>query len=580
VWSLGTALAQGPAPTLQPGDSALWPRAGATSCTIVLGRDRILVEPFARPAWSQAVVFDNGQWFADLPDGRRLTWVPRQTIHVIDGVGADRFTLVHAAWWDLRLPASNPQDDILRSVQNRIDPDSLLRLFISHNHADLEWSRKIQTHLQRQLDYVDSIDCWDDTRISLGEPWQQQIEGAIQRANVAILLLSPDYLASDWVTRVELPKLLERAQNDGVHLFTLVLQPCDFDRHPVLRAFQVVHDPSRALAQMPPLEQDKVLNQLMWQLKGLLSQAMTDRMTAASPWAHPVQAHVPEPMTRPAWAARHGVDEYGYWAEFEVDAQRGPVVQRMRWIAPGEFLMGSPDSEKERYGNERQHRVILTHGYWLAETACTQVMWEAVMGENPSHFKGYPHNPVEQVSWDDVVEKFLPKLNELVPGLKAELPTEAQWEYACRAGVQTPFWFGGQIDTDQVNYCGNYPYTGGQNGEYRKRTVPVKALPSNSWGLYQMHGNVWEWCTDWLSEYPESEVVDPKWSAKPQEQGGHQRVLRGGGWVNNGVYCRSASRDGYHSGAREGFIGFRLARGLADQLASSQPEAGRMRRFK
>ena len=143
----------------------------------------------------------------------------------------------------------------------------------------------------------------------------------------------------------------------------------------------------------------------------------------------------------------------------------------MRFIQPGEFLMGSPESEKDRSTNgddtETQHRVVLTEGYWLADTACTQELWGAVMGENPSNFKGDLQNPVEQVSWDDITQKFLPRLNKLVPGLNLTLPTEAQWEYACRAGTTTVFSFGDRITPEQVNYDGNYPYADGKKGEYQ-----------------------------------------------------------------------------------------------------------------
>ncbi|MCB1737145.1 MAG: formylglycine-generating enzyme family protein, partial [Gammaproteobacteria bacterium] len=152
---------------------------------------------------------------------------------------------------------------------------------------------------------------------------------------------------------------------------------------------------------------------------------------------------------RPDWASNFGVDGIGIWAEFEC---RG-VRQRMRWIAPGEFLMGSPKDEHERRNNETQHEVMLTRGYWLAETACKQALWQAVMGDNPSEFKG-EQNPVEQVSWEQV-QKFIGKLNDLCPGLGLRLPSEAEWEYACRAGTEGPFSVGEDIDPTQVNYDGN-----------------------------------------------------------------------------------------------------------------------------
>ncbi|MCP4702684.1 MAG: formylglycine-generating enzyme family protein, partial [Gammaproteobacteria bacterium] len=195
-------------------------------------------------------------------------------------------------------------------------------------------------------------------------------------------------------------------------------------------------------------------------------------------------------LEKPEWADRVGEDHYGVFADFSI---RG-VVQRMRQIEPGRFMMGSPESEAKRDDDEHLHEVTLTRGFWLAETACTQALWQAIMGENPSHFKG-EEKPVERVSWEDA-QKFILQLNEEKPGLALKLPSEAEWEYACRAGTDTPFWFGDNITPEQVNYDGNYPYAGGKKGRYRKETVDVKALPCNSYGLYQMHGNVWEWCAD------------------------------------------------------------------------------------
>lgn len=254
------------------------------------------------------------------------------------------------------------------------------------------------------------------------------------------------------------------------------------------------------------------------------------------------------------WACAYGEDRIGLWQAFEVAGVR----QVMRWIPPGEFQMGSPENEAVRFDDERQHRVVLTEGFWLADTACTQALWVAVMGENPSRFKDDPHNPAEQVSWLDITDEFLPKLNAMAPGLQLELPTEAQWEYACRAGTTTPFSFGEQITTDQVNYNGNFPYAGGKKGEYREKTVPVKALPANPWGLHQMHGNVWEWCVDEYAEYPEGTVENPVVHQDKKES--RQRVLRGGSWLYLGRDCRSARRYADGPDDRRGHVGFRLAR--------------------
>jgi formylglycine-generating enzyme required for sulfatase activity len=245
-------------------------------------------------------------------------------------------------------------------------------------------------------------------------------------------------------------------------------------------------------------------------------------------------------------------DQYGLYTDVRIQG----VVQRLRWIQPGEFLMGSPATEVGRYNNETQHQVILTQGFWLADTACTQTLWQVVMGNNPSGFKG-GERPVENVSWNDA-QQFITRLNGLVPGGGFRLPTEAEWEYVCRAGTTTPFWFGHQITPEQVNYDGNNPYAGGRKGYRRKETVEVKALPCNGWGLYQMHGNVWEWCQDWYGDYPSTMVQDPTGPAT-----GQGRVRRGGGWLRVGGRARSARRDPGVPASRAHYLGFRLARGQA-----------------
>ena len=286
--------------------------------------------------------------------------------------------------------------------------------------------------------------------------------------------------------------------------------------------------------------------------------------TRSPPATTPRARLLPLPLDYPAdWASAYGEDRFGLWQAFDVAG----VQQVMRWIPPGGFLMGSPKSEPERRDNERQHPVRLTQGHWLADTACTQALWAAVMdGANPSDFKNHSDNPVERVSWANVVSDFLPRLNAQLPGLQACLPTEAQWEYACRAdaAINTPFGFGGQITSQQVNFDGHYPMPGSKKSEYRERTVPVTALPCNAWGLYQMHGNVWEWCADWYAPYPvdpaqpEAELVDPAGPAQAPEAA--WRVLRGGCWIFGARYCRSAMRYVIVPGLRNHFIGFRLAR--------------------
>lgn len=272
----------------------------------------------------------------------------------------------------------------------------------------------------------------------------------------------------------------------------------------------------------------------------------------------------------PAWAVAWGDDRCGIWAELQVQG----VVQRLRWMPPGEFDMGSPDDELERTAVEGPvHRVRISHGHWLADTTCSQALWMAVMGGNPSEFKGEDTLPVESVSWDDA-QDFLRRLQQRLPlGTVAALPTEAEWECACRAGSDAPFAFGATINTALVNYDGYHPYTGAEQGLIREKTMPVSALPANGWGLHQMHGNVWEWCADTaLRMYPtpgnDDVCIDPlaiaDVSGKP--------VLRGGSWISGARFARSSCRYTAFRDSRLSYVGFRLT--LKSRSISSEPGAG------
>jgi uncharacterized protein (TIGR02996 family) len=216
--------------------------------------------------------------------------------------------------------------------------------------------------------------------------------------------------------------------------------------------------------------------------------------------------------------------------------QRAKIPMTFAWIPPGSFLMGSPQDEEERDDDETLHRVTLTEGFWLGISPVTQAQWASVRGDNPSLFKG-DDLPVERVSWDDC-QGFCRELGQKT-GLTFRLPTEAQWESSCRGGTTTPFFFGETISTDQANYDGNFPYGKGQKGVDREQTTPAGNFPPNAWGLHDMHGNVYEGCSDWYGAYPARGLKDYKGPER-----GDDRLLRGGSWYGSPTRCRSAYRNG------------------------------------
>ena len=222
---------------------------------------------------------------------------------------------------------------------------------------------------------------------------------------------------------------------------------------------------------------------------------------------------------------------------------------------PERFLRGSPRNEPGRKSDENQHRVILTNGFYMQTTEVTQGQWKAVMGETPLYIRVCHDNcPVERVSWHDA-QRFIQKLNKLESTHHYRLPTEAEWEYAARAGSKTAF-ANGKISVldcgydstlDEIGwYCGNsnrYPHD------------PVAQKKPNAWGLYDMHGSVWEWCADWYGNYPPGPVTDPMGPST-----GAERVLRGGGAADESRSCRSANRFSLRPDIRFDNIGFRLVR--------------------
>jgi len=254
----------------------------------------------------------------------------------------------------------------------------------------------------------------------------------------------------------------------------------------------------------------------------------------------------------------------------------------MIWCEPGTFMMGSPENEKGREldnnnkvkkkDDETQHEVTLTKGFYLGKYEVTQTQWKEIMGTSPSKFTG-DGRPVEQVGWAKAA-KFCwnltlmeRKAGRLSEGWEYALPTEAQWEYACRAGTTTVFAFGDSLSSKQANFKGTSPYGGAAKGPKLGETIEVGSYAANPWGFFDMHGNVWEWCSDWKANYPSGPLTDPTGPVS-----GSSRISRGGSWTGDGHDLRSARR--YSRGSPHYNLGFRLSLRQAKIEQPKQPTPG------
>ncbi|MEM7385133.1 MAG: formylglycine-generating enzyme family protein [Verrucomicrobiota bacterium] len=257
------------------------------------------------------------------------------------------------------------------------------------------------------------------------------------------------------------------------------------------------------------------------------------------------------PVIPPPWATDFGQDRFGIYGKVMVEG----VPFGFRWIPPGAFVMGAPEEEKGRRESEPLKEVEVTEGFWMLETPVTQQMWLTIERKDPSHFEKV-ECPVERVSWEDC-QSFIGQLNQRIPRLNAALPTEALWEYACRAGTRSAFNDGSPCTKPQgidpaLEKLGWYD----RNSD--ARTQAVREKDPNAWGLYDMHGNVWEWCQDETTEFGNSA----------------RRVVRGGSWNFSAGYCRSAARLAFVPEYRYGYLGFRLVAGQEFKPSPEDQTAG------
>jgi len=385
-------------------------------------------------------------------------------------------------------------------------------IFVSYSHKDEERVRPIVEELEKRGWSV----FWD-IETPAGKTWHGHIGTALNTSHCVVVVWSCHSIVSESV--------IEEAWIGKQRGLLVPLRIDDID---LPLGFSLIQTPNLSDWQ----------NNTSHQAFQILVNAVTAKISSSAPSNH-VLSVTPEVTVVPPLP--------------EIVTPQVPPT--FVFIRGGEFTMGSPLYEPERRVNEEQHQVKVSD-FYMGKYAVTQAEWRSVTGTNPSIFQG-ENLPVERVSWDDC-QAFIQALNRQT-GKTYRLPTEAEWEYACRAGTITPFNTGGNLTTLQANYDGNYPYNNNQKGSYKGNTVPVNSFAPNAWGFYNMHGNVWEWCSDWYDSNYYADCKAKGVVPNPENTAtGSDRVIRGGSWSGGAGGCRSAYRLSSSPVHRHDGVGFRL----------------------
>ncbi|GAB4364794.1 MAG: hypothetical protein Kow00121_00780 [Elainellaceae cyanobacterium] len=428
-----------------------------------------------------------------------------------------------------------------------------IEVFISYSKQDKELRDGLLAHL-RILE-GQGIITWHDRQILPGTKWDEEIKARLNAADIILLLISADFLNTDYCKNVEIPEALRRHEAGEATVMPVILRQCGWKYTP-LAAIQAYPEKAKPIKSWTDIDE-----------------AYTNVVDGVYLAATEIQKRRGQ-LRQVTGAERR---QHKVFQDFSEDLGNGVKLEMV--AIPGEqFVMGSPSNEVERSERESpQHRVEVP-SFYMGKYAVTQEQWWVVatklpkinhdLNPDPSYFKGDRH-PVEGVSWWEAVE-FCDRLSQKTRK-RYRLPSEAEWEYACRAGTTTPFYFGETITTDLANYRGkDWEYKGrtysgaygqGPHGSYREQTTEVGSFPPNAFGLYDMHGNVWEWCADhWHENYQEAPIDGSPWLTENENAG---RVNRGGSWDFIPGFCRSAVRYYDLPVSRDRYLGFRVVCGLA-----------------
>jgi formylglycine-generating enzyme required for sulfatase activity len=398
-------------------------------------------------------------------------------------------------------------------------------VFLAHNSVDKPLVREISARLRER-----GLNPWlDEEQILAGELFQEEIQKAIPNIKSAAIIIGVEGLGR-WQI-IELHTLISQFIDQEIKVIPVLLPGVSVfpEKLLFLRQFHGVS--------FKEITDENAFNQLIRGIKGKKPQ-----LTNSSPSSPAFQS---PPLSVPQSPLSF------------TETLPSNIKLEMVKIPAGSFLMGTEEAEVIRLCKEYetdwckcempQHRVNLQE-FYLGKYPVTQEQYQAIMGSNPSYFKDNSKNPVENVSWEDA-QAFCQKLNDKTEK-KYRLPSEAEWEYACKSGTQTRYYFG-----DNEKLLGEYVWYDANSGN---KTHPVGQKKPNNWGLYDMSGNVWEWCEDgWHKNYENAPKNGSSWNENDYQTS--LKLLRGGSWNNNSRYCRSARRNGDYAGSRVSNNGFRLA---------------------
>ncbi len=405
----------------------------------------------------------------------------------------------------------------------------MARIFLRHASEDKPQVREVYQRLKAL-----GFDPWlDEEDILPGQNWDYEIKTAMETSEFILVFLSTRSVGKSGYIQREFKRTLDRLQEipaNQIHTIPVKLDDCEVP-------------PGFNTYQWGRLDDASGFDRIVRALHRGFEQRGFSAPEASS-------SSVATPPASAAAGASGGIEDVP-------ETFTNSVGMTFVRIAAGSFLMGTSDEEIEAlikrypdthlgwFEDERpQHSVTISEPFWMGTHPVTQVQWEAVMGDNPSRFKGDLSRPVEQVSWDDV-QQFLERLSAS-DGRTYTLPSEAQWEYTCRAGSSGAYCFG-----DDVSQLGDYAWYQENSGH---RTHPVGKKQANAWGLYDMHGNVWEWCQDFYGDYLASAAQDPS-----GPDAGAFRVIRGGGWDDPALLARAACRYAVGPAYRDDGLGFRCS---------------------